>query len=97
MEPNISQKKDPPKEGGKMSSTRPARKARRIRKILKTKVTSNVDPQSKILAGKTKVTFSTTPDKAEIRASKNIVKRFNDAAAKTLKDNIKQVMTSSIK
>ena len=82
-------RKTPPEEGGKVSATRPARKARRIRKILKTRVTSNVDPQSKILAGKTKVTFSTTPDKAEIRASKNIVKRFNDAAAKTLKDNIK--------
>jgi len=74
-----------PKESGKITEFRPSRKAKKLRKILKTKVTSPSD--AKVKVGKTKVTFSTTPDKTEVRASKNIIKRFNDTAAKTLRDN----------
>ena len=84
-------KKPGPLQGGKkMPIGRSARKARRIRKFLKTKVTSNVDQKIKVGAGKTKVTFSTTPDKAEVRNARKILKKFNDSAVKTLKNNIKE-------
>tara|TARA_A100001391_G_scaffold80543_1_gene52446 strand:- start:87 stop:1571 length:1485 start_codon:yes stop_codon:yes gene_type:complete len=84
-------KKPGPLQGGKkMPIGRSARKAKRIRKFLKTKVTSSVDKKIKVGAGKTKVTFSTTPDKAEVRNARKILKKFNDSAVKTLKNNIKE-------